>query len=80
MDNKNSNLGKFNKKSIYLNLGKYGYFFTYEKKNYKVPEWLSVEKIDLDLASKFIENKLKWAEKQKEEEGPKKDSLDGESD
>ena len=28
-DNKNKNLGKFQKKAIYLNHGKYGYFLTH---------------------------------------------------
>ena len=79
-ESKNKNLGKFNRKAIYLNLGKYGYFFNYDKVNYKIPEYLQKvhEKIDLELASSFIEYKIKWNEKQAE--GPKKDSLDGESD
>ena len=85
-ESKNKNLGKFNKKAIYLNLGKYGYYFTvkftHDKINYKIPEYLQKihEKIDLELASSFIEHKIKWNEKQAKEEGPKKDSLDGESD
>jgi topoisomerase IA-like protein len=81
-ESKNKNLGKFKKKAIYLNLGKYGYYFTHDKINYKIPEYLQKvhEKIDLELASSFIEYKIKWNEKQAKEEGPKKDSLDGESD
>ena len=81
-ESKNKNLGKFNKKAIYLNHGKYSYYFTYDKVNYKIPEYLQKihEKIDLELASSFIEHKIKWNEKQAKEEGPKKDSLDGESD
>jgi hypothetical protein len=80
MENKNNNLGKFNKKAIYLNHGKYGFYLTYDKKNYKIPEWLPHEKIDLELASNYIDYKIKWDEKTKaENEGPKKDPLDGES-
>jgi len=81
-ESKNKNLGKFNKKAIYLNHGKYGYYFTYDKSNYKIPEYLQKlhEKIDLELASSFIEYKIKWNEKQANEQGPKKDSLDVESD
>ena len=47
-ESKNKNLGKFQKKAIYLNLGKYGYYFTYDKVNYKIPEYLQKihEKID----------------------------------
>ena len=43
-ESKNNNLGKLDKKSIYLNLGKYGLFLNHNKINYKIPEWLSVEK------------------------------------
>ncbi len=61
-ESKNKNLGKYNKKSIYLNLGKYGYFLNYNKLNYKIPEWLPPEKIDLEIASNLIEYKIKYAE------------------
>ena len=73
-ETKNKNLGKFQKKA--------GFYFTYDKVNYRIPEYLQKlhEKIDLELASSFIEYKIKWNEKQAKEEGPKKDSLDGESD
>ena len=59
MESKNNNLGKFDKKAIYLNHGKYGYFLTHNKKNYKVPEWVPHEKIDLELASNYIVYKKK---------------------
>ena len=39
MEKKNIFLGKLNKKGCYVNDGKYGYFLTYDKKNYKIPEW-----------------------------------------
>ena len=65
-ERKNKNLGKFDKKSIYLNLGKYGYFLNHNKINYKIPEWLPVEKLDLEIASKLIEYKLKYQENKKD--------------
>ncbi len=81
MESKNNNLGKFDKKAIYLNHGKYGYFLTHNKINYEIPEWVPHEKIDLELASNYIDYKIKWNEKLKSEnEGPKEDPLDKESD
>ena len=71
-ESKNKNLGKFDKKSIYLNLGKYGYFLNHNKINYKIPEWLPVEKLDLEIASNLIEYKLKY------QENTKKDNNDSE--
>jgi len=62
-ESKNKNLGKHDKKSVYLNHGKYGYFLNYNKINYKIPEWLPIEKLDLEIASKLIEYKIKYAEK-----------------
>jgi len=37
-ESKNKNLGKFDKKSIYLNYDKYGYFLNHNKINYKINE------------------------------------------
>ena len=70
-ESKNKNLGKYNKKSIYLNHGKYGYFLNYNKVNYKIPEWLPVEKLDLELTCKYLEYKIKYNEKK-----PKSDESD----
>ena len=51
MDNNNSVVvGKINKKKCYLNNGKYGHYITYDTKNYKVPEWFPVHKMDIDVA------------------------------
>ncbi len=58
-ESKNKNLGKFDKKSIYLNHGKYGYFLNHNKINYQIPEWLPIEKIDLEIASNLIQHKLR---------------------
>ena len=66
MDFENKVLGKINKKKCYLNLGKYGHYLTVDNKNYKVPEWLPPEKIDLEIASNLIEYKLKYQENKKD--------------
>ena len=73
MENKNNNifLGKIEKSGCYINNGKYGYFLTCGKKNYKIPEWLEPEEITLDMAKRLIEYKQKiseeWLEKKNKE-------------
>jgi len=62
MESENIVLGKINKKKVYLNDGKYGHYLTYETKNYKVPEWFPVDKIDIDIAERLIEYKKKMSE------------------
>ena len=59
-DNKNKNLGKFEKKAIYLNHGKYGYFLNHNKINYKISEWLPVPKLDLEIASKLLKSLIEY--------------------
>ena len=58
---------KLKKSGCYVNNGKYGYFLTCGKKNYKIPEWLEPEEITLDMAKRLIEYKQKiseqWLEK-----------------
>ena len=69
MENKNNNifLGKIEKSGCYVNNGKYGYFLTCQKKNYKIPEWLLPEEVTLDMAKRLIAYKQKiseeWLEK-----------------
>ena len=69
MENKNNNifLGKIEKKGCYVNNGKYGYFLTCGKKNYKIPEWLEPDEITLVMAQRLIAYKQKiseqWLEK-----------------
>ena len=69
MENKNNNifLGKIEKNGCYVNNGKYGYFLTCGKKNYKIPEWLEPEEITLVMAQRLIAYKQKiseqWLEK-----------------
>ena len=62
MESENVVLGKINKKKVYLNDGKYGHYLTYKTKNYKVPEWFPVDKIDIDIAERLIEYKKKMSE------------------
>jgi len=61
MEKKNIFLGKIEKDGggCYLNDGKYGYFLTCNKQNYKLPEYLKPEEITLDLAERIIEYKKK---------------------
>jgi topoisomerase IA-like protein len=73
MENKNNNifLGKIEKSGCYVNNGKYGYFLTCGKKNYKIPEWLNPDEVTLDMAKRLIAYKQKiseqWLEKQNNE-------------
>ena len=69
MENKNNNifLVQIEKSGCYINNGKYGYFLTCGKKNYKIPERLEPEEITLDMAQRLIAYKQKiseeWLEK-----------------
>ena len=60
MENKNIFLGKLQKQGCYINNGKYGYFLTCDKKNYKIPEWLKPEEITLSIAERYIAIKRKY--------------------
>ena len=64
MENKNNNifLGKIEKNGCYVNNGKYGYFLTCGKKNYKIPEWLEPDEITLVMAQRLIAYKQKISE------------------
>ena len=57
MENNNNNifLGKIEKSTCYINNGKYGYFLTCGKRNYKIPEWLEPDEITLDMAKRLIQ-------------------------
>jgi topoisomerase IA-like protein len=73
MENKNNNifLGKIEKSGCYVNNGKYGYFLTCGKKNYKIPDWLNPDEVTLDMAKRLIAYKQKiseeWLEKKNQE-------------
>ena len=66
-NNNNIFLGKIEKNGCYVNSGKYGYFLTCQKKNYKIPEFLLPEEVTLDMAKRLIAYKQKisdqWLEK-----------------
>ena len=66
-NNNNIFLGKIEKSGCYVNNGKYGYFLTCGKKNYKIPEYLLPEEVTLDMAKRLIAYKQKiseeWLEK-----------------
>ena len=84
MENKNNNifLGKIEKSGCYVNNGKYGYFLTCGKKNYKIPEWLNPDEVTIDMAKRLIAYKQKmseeWIEK-KNNDQPKGDTSDNET-
>ena len=83
MENKNNNifLGKIEKSGCYVNNGKYGYFLTCGKKNYKIPEWLNPDEVNIDMAKRLIAYKQKiseeWLEKKNKEN--KNDQSDNET-
>ena len=62
MESENIVIGKINKKKCYLNNGKYGHYLSCDGKNYKIPEWFPVDKIDIDVAERLIEYKKKMSE------------------
>ena len=80
MDNKNSSLGKIDKKHVYINNGQYGYYLTYDKVNYKIPDWFPHDKMDVDIAERLIEFKKKtsqqWLENQKQAKKEKESDLE----
>ena len=83
MENKNIFLGKLQKQGCYINNGKYGYFLTCDKKNYKLPEWLKPEEVTLDMAERYIAYKKKISEEwnnNKENVFVKSDGDESESD
>ena len=86
MENNNIFLGKIEKSGCYVNNGKYGYFLTYQKKNYKLPEFLLPEEVTIVMAQRIIAYKQKiseqWLEKnekiQNKDESEDEDDDDGE--
>jgi topoisomerase IA-like protein len=83
MENKNNNifLGKIEKSGCFVNNGKYGYFLTCGKKNYKIPEWLNPDEVSIEMAKRLIAYKEKiseeWLEKKNKEN--KNDQSDNET-
>ena len=66
-------LGKHNETSVYLNMGKYGFYLNYDEKLYSVPACFQDKKFNLESAIKIIDYKSKLASEQKklESESPK---------
>ena len=81
MENKNNNifLGKIEKSGCYVNNGKYGYFLTCGKKNYKIPEWLNPDEVTLDMAKRLISYKQKISEEWLEKNNERKNESDNET-
>ena len=79
MEKKNIFLGKIHTDKCYINNGPYGYFLTCDKKNYKIPEWLPHEKMDLETAKNFIAYKDKIAEVYSDKKTQQKSEEDNES-
>jgi topoisomerase IA-like protein len=79
-NNNNIFLGKIEKAGCYVNNGKYGYFITCGKKNYKLPEFLLPEEVNLDMAKRLIAYKQKISEQWLEKKNSNsKDESDDES-
>ena len=80
-NNNNIFLGKIEKAGCYVNNGKYGYFLTCQKKNYKIPEWLNPDEVSLDMAKRLIAYKQKISEEwlEKKNSAIKDESDDDES-
>ena len=79
-NNNNIFLGKIEKAGCYVNNGKYGYFITCWKKNYKLPEFLLPEEVTLDMAKRIIAYKQKISEQWLEKKNSNsKDESDDES-
>ena len=79
-NNNNIFLGKIEKAGCYVNNGKYGYFITCGKKNYKLPEFLLPEEVTLEMAKRIISYKQKISEQWLEKKNSNsKDESDDES-
>ena len=78
-NNNNIFLGKIEKNGCYVNSGKYGYFLTCQKKNYKIPEFLLPEEVTLDMAKRLIAYKQKISEEWLEKKNVNKNESDDES-
>ncbi len=79
-NNNNIFLGKIEKSGCYVNNGRYGFFLSCQKKNYKLPEWLNPDEVTLDMAKRLIAYKQKTSEEWLEKKNSTiKDESDDES-
>ena len=59
-------LGKHNETSVYLNMGKYGFYLNYDEKLYSVPAcFQNAGKFNLEAAIKIIDYKSKLIKEEK---------------
>ena len=65
MENKLGFLGKHNETSVFLNMGKYGFYLNFDDKYYSVPACFQDKKFNLESAIKIIDYKSKLASEQK---------------
>ena len=65
MENKLGFLGKHNETSIFLNMGKFGYYLNFDDKLYSVPACFQDKKFNLESAIKIIEYKSKLIKEEK---------------
>ena len=65
MENKLGFLGKHNETSVFLNMGKFGYYLNFDDKLYSVPACFQDKKFNLESAIKIIEYKSKLIKEEK---------------
>ena len=65
MENKLGFLGKHNETSVFLNMGKFGYYLNFDDKLYSVPACFQDKKINLESAIKFIDYKSNLIKRKK---------------
>ena len=65
MENKLGFLGKHNETSVFLNMGKYGYYLNCDSRLYSVPACFQDKKFNLESAIKIIEYKSKLIKEEK---------------
>jgi len=58
-----NSMGKHNNKHIFKNNGQYGTFYTHDKVNYRIPPYVSEDKIDFELVKNYIIYKNEMNEK-----------------
>ena len=59
----NNSIGKHNNKHIFKNNGQYGVFYTHDKVNYRIPPFVSDDKIDFELVKNYIVYKNEMKQK-----------------
>jgi hypothetical protein len=65
MENKLGFLGKHNETSVFLNMGKFGYYLNFDSQLYSVPACFQDKKFNLESAIKIIEYKSKLIKEEK---------------